>query len=210
MGIIFPHLVSMDFLNIIKFLYILKFSLGSQAVNNDDLKEELEILKETMEVFQTQLAEKDVAIRILESQLEVVRDPPYCMYCASRDDHLLLYSQPVNYDKVFYSSTNVDGADLDVETGLFTSGHPGSYTVSFTYETYNTPPIANSISVYLRKNGELVEETAMVSRNTGAGEVSEMASRTVVLHLERGDTLDLFCTSCTNGIYHTTFCVTLS
>merc|ERR1719186_1405361 len=76
-------------------------------------------------------------------------------------------------------------------------------------ETFNTAGEPD-IFLRLRKNGEPLADTACLSRNTGAGEVSEMGGRTMILHLDRGESFDLFCDDCTAGIYHTSFCVTLT
>ena len=40
--------------------------------------------------------------------------------------------------------------------------------------------------------------------------VQDQGGRTLVLHLDRGDTLDLYCDNCSAGIGRTTFCVSLS
>ena len=53
------------------------------------------------------------------------------------------------YDKLIYSSTNVEGG-LDISTGQFTSGWPGSYTVTWSLriddDDFDTPA-----AIYLRK-----------------------------------------------------------
>ena len=65
------------------------------------------------------------------------------------------------------------------------------------------------VSILLRKNGVCIEETQAVS-STSTGFVRNQGGRTVITHLDSGDTLDLFCEDCSADIYHTTLCVSLS
>ena len=46
-------------------------------------------------------------------------------------------SQIISYTKLLYSSTNVDGAGLDISEGVFTSGHPGTYTATWSLSAWN-------------------------------------------------------------------------
>ena len=56
-----------------------------------------------------------------------------------------------------------------------------------------------------------IQESEHVSRYSGpSGHVSDQGGRTLVLHLDRGDTLDLYCDNCSAYISSTTFCVSLS
>ena len=93
---------------------------------------------------------------------------------------------------------------------MFTAGHPGSYTATWSLTTENKSG-DDWIVVFLRKNGEKITESEIKSHYTGAsGLVLEQGGRTLVLHLERGDTMDLYCDKCQAGIDFITICVSLS
>ena len=62
-----------------------------------------------------------------------------------------------------------------------------------------------TVDIYLRKNGNVIVESHHYSRAA-----YEQGGRTLVLHLDRGDTLDLYCEDCSAGISGITFCVSLS
>ena len=70
------------------------------------------------------------------------------------------------------------------------------------------------VVIYLRKNrGDIEEsrhESFYVARNGGSGRIDEQGGRTIILHLDKGDTLDLYCQDCSARIELTTFCVSLS
>ena len=85
---------------------------------------------------------------------------------------------------------------------------------------------SSDVKTYLRKNGQSMKESEHYARYPiSSGAVYNQGSktskiiptkhyiaggRTLGLHLDRGDTLDLFCDDCSAGIYHNTFCVSLA
>ena len=93
---------------------------------------------------------------------------------------------------------------------MFLAGHPGSYTA--TWSTLNQDDVGDHfINIYLRKNNKAIDVARHYSRFDGEnGQVQEMGGRTLVIHLDRGDTLDLYCDECSAAIYDTIFCVSLS
>ena len=42
-----------------------------------------------------------------------------------------------------------------------------------------------------------------------SGQIREQGGRTLVLHLDRGDTLDLYCIDCSDRIHEVSFCLIL-
>ena len=153
---------------------------------------------------------KDVSIHNLEREMSILKDPPYTFVCGSHSPTISTNQQTIPYTNLLYSSTNVDGAGLDISTGLFTSGHPGSYTATWSLSAHGKERVSH-VEIYLRKNGGKVAESEHFSDLTaGEGESYEQGGRTIILHLDRGDTLDLYCDNCEAGITFTPFCVSLS
>merc|ERR1719187_230050 len=69
----------------------------------------------------------------LESEITRMRNPPYmhaCGYIFYTD----IKSGTIPYSRLLYSSTNTEGGGLDIASGVFTSSHPGSYTVTWSLE----------------------------------------------------------------------------
>ena len=119
-------------------------------------------------------------------------------------------SQRIIYTKLMYSSTNIAGAELVPSNGTFISAYPGSYTVTWSLQT-DVGDVEKGVELYLRKNKEKVPYSIYLTSYTGGrGVVWDQGGRTLVLHLDRGDTLDLFCVDCSGGINHVTFCASLS
>ena len=185
-----------------------KEALESVNRNAEELEKTKQELKDAKDEIAMVKKESMLALQRLKDEL---KDPPYTFACGSYfDDGLYVSSQVIPYTKLFYSSTNVEGAGLEIETGVFTAGHPGSYMVSWSTvfsDDYDEP----NVDIYLRKNSQLIVESKTESYLIGAsGRVGDSGSKTLILHLERGETLDLYCDDCTSGIYFTTFCVSLS
>ena len=144
------------------------------------------------------------------NNLEYLRDPPFTFGCGSQTDWISTHSEVITYNNLMYYSSNVEGASLDIKSGIFTAGHPGTYMVSWSMETQNTAG-NTGIYIFLRKNGAEVNGSRTASYNIiGSGTMYEQGSRTVFLHLDRGDTLDLFGEETSSKFYLTTFCVSLA
>jgi hypothetical protein len=127
------------------------------------------------------------------------------------------------YYSLFYSCTNTEGVDIDISTGIFYCPYTGSYTI--TWSLYATDTAGNSdVVIFLRKNGQDIDE----SRHKGSSgqpisvyekgkiitqytinTINILGGRTLVLHLDRGYNLDLYCENCSAGITFITFCVSL-
>jgi hypothetical protein len=65
-------------------------------------------------------------------------------------------------------------------------------------------------------NGEVIEDSRHISKyhdekgSETVNYVRDQGSRTIILHLKIGETLDLYCQDCSAGILYITFCVSLS
>jgi hypothetical protein len=235
----------------------LKIAEDDQIATQDDLaatKDELTATKDVLNVTRFDLA--------------ATKNPPFFHACGSHSAQLSISSQTIPYSSLLYSSTNTDGGDLDIDTGIFSCPYPGSWTVTWSLMASDTHG-DHEVKIYLRKNGENIDESYNRSIYTGSGGVVYehgknitqpsqtrrwsrrkpncygcrskkqkqivknrgilkpswafvetniiiipiyyvTGGRTLVLHLDRGDTLDLYCEDCSADIYDTTFCVTLS
>eukprot|EP00091_Calanus_sinicus_P006109 TRINITY_DN16715_c0_g1_i1.p1 TRINITY_DN16715_c0_g1~~TRINITY_DN16715_c0_g1_i1.p1 ORF type:complete len:105 (-),score=4.34 TRINITY_DN16715_c0_g1_i1:22-336(-) len=99
---------------------------------------------------------------------------------------------------------------MDKDTGIFVSGYPGSYAATWSLVA-DMDSGNHMLSLYLRKNGQIIEESHHLSQLVSSGHyMRDQGGRTMILHLNRGDTLDLYCEDCTAGILYVTFCVSLS
>ena len=175
-------------------------------------KEDQRIAKDELFRLQEELKAKDVSIKQMEKEMSSLKDPPFTFACGGHSDTHYATSLTIPYTTLLYFSSNVEGASLDISTGVFTAGHPGSYSATWSLmagdDSVDTP-----VSIYLRKNGVLIADSHHKSWNRKADpsdRVEDQGGRTLVLLLDRGDTLDLFCEDCEAGINFTTFCVSLA
>ena len=147
----------------------------------------------------------------LEREVSFLKSPPFSFACGSHYDPISTTSQAISYSTLLYSSSgNIEGPHgLDISTGVFTAGHPGSYTATWSLMAADNAGDSR-VYIYLRKNGEYIVDSLHASHHTGTGTVEDQGGRTLVLHLDRGDTLDLYCDNCSADIWLTTFCVSLS
>ena len=169
-----------------------------------------EQMKEQIKMAEDNQKARDVNIRDLERDVSFLKDPPWTFACGAQYYAFDTNTQTISYTTLLYSSTNVAGAGLDISTGVFTAGHPGSYTATWNLMADNDAG-EHIVDIYLRMNRKIIAESRYTSVYTGpSGYATDQGGRTLVLHLDRGDTLDLYCEDCSAGIRDTTFCVTLS
>ena len=147
----------------------------------------------------------DMKLEEMNKRLEkleaiVLQDQPYLSVCAEKSSTKSERQwKTINYDSIFHSSTNIDGGGLDICTGVFTVGQSGTYSVSWNSFSGARGP---GKSLVLRKNGRQVAETQ--------GTWTQQ-SRTVLIDVEKGDTLDLYYNDMnTYGVERLTFCVSLN
>merc|ERR1711892_702478 len=188
-----------------------------QEIKND-LKLEMETTFErTLQEMQYQLQQTTHELGELRLAREVLhkdtaKQAPFSFFCAAAGVQydMSRMNRSITYEAVTYSSTNVEGSSLDKFSGAYTSGLPGTYTVTWSLVSSLEPGNSNT-RIILRKNGAKVYESTTVSWNGGADvESKDQGGRTLYLHLDRGETLDLFCEDCSPGIGHVTFCVSLA
>merc|ERR1711892_472505 len=196
-----------------------KAELVELKTKNTELKERLETAEDVLKLTATKddltatnlklddLTSKD---HELERDVSIIRNPPFIHSCGSHYEYLSIASQTIPYNRLLYSSTNTEGGGLDIARGVFTSPLAGSYTVTWSLAADDDAG-DHSVVIYLRQNGQNIDESFHQSYyNGGSGYIHDQGGRTLVLHLDMGDTLDLYCYDCSADIYHTTFCVSLS
>ena len=172
-------------------------------------EEKLQMAEEELKWTKEELKSSMTTIKELEREVSFLKEPPWTFFCGSQPNGIIGSSQVLSYETLLYSSSNVDGAGLDLSSGIFTSGYAGTYTI--TWSLWAADKDGGNINIFLRKNREEISESRHVSYYDGSeGYVEDQGGRTLVVHLERGDTLDLYCKICTSHVYETIFCVSLS
>merc|ERR1711872_547174 len=101
----------------------------------------------------------------LKSEVTRMRNPPY-MHACGYQDYTYINSATIPYSTLLYSSTNTEGGGLDIASGVFTSSHPGSYTVTWALmaEDVAWDP---GVHIYLQHNGQNIKESFHDSYYTG-------------------------------------------
>merc|ERR1712233_144007 len=141
-----------------------------------------------------------------------LRDLPFEMVCAYQD-RWTAENSIVTYDHISLEFNNSDrpgGADgsMNIETGVFTTVTSGYYIVTFGGTVYVHS--GEFTVMYLYHNGVQLEESRFyTSMATGNGDnyIGDQASKTVILHLLAGDTLDLRTENIGRSVYRITLCV---
>jgi len=175
------------------------------------LEQEVKNMKSKHDLLERELKIKDDMIKDMNETFGKelkTKDPPapYSFFCGYKD-LTAIHSATITYDSLLYSSTNIpDDATMDVETGIFTSGWGGTYTV--TWSLYDHGNSNQRVDLYLRKNEEMIPESQYFSINSPSG--YDQGGRSLLLRLERGETLDLWCKDCSAQAMKIIFCVTMS
>merc|ERR1711915_594002 len=152
-------------------------------------------------------------INELKKEIRELRDPPVFFQCVFKAEENT-NEKAVQYEREVYSRTNqftVDGG-MDLSSGIFTSPYPGTYT--FTHSLYSHNENEDPSYLHLRKNGDSIPESLHYSDiymgNEPGGVVSDQGGRTMILHLSRGETVDLYCNKCIASVKNIVLCVQLS
>merc|ERR1719348_1455101 len=161
-------------------------------------------------MMMTKEKEMEGKIEHLEREVRFLRDPPISFHCA----WLKTTTQKtgaLHYDSMYYDRTNqwTSEAGIDIDTGLYTAGYPGTYTIS--YDLWAGDDTGEKErKLFLRKNGESIRESQHLSFYDQSGRIEEQGGRTLITHLARGDTVDIFCEDCSGGVNDVLFCIELS
>jgi hypothetical protein len=143
---------------------------------NVQLKERMKITEEALINTKEDLAntKEDLLTKDQELEMDVsfLKEPPFFHACGYKD-YTYITGQTIPYSSLLYSSTNTEGGDLDISTGIFSSPYPGSYTVTWSLEAVDDAG-DSAVVIYLRKNGQKIDESRTYSYYTGSsGRVSD-------------------------------------
>merc|ERR1712037_76941 len=171
-------------------------------------------------ILRTQRKNENQEVASLKSEMRAdvkeevdkgLRDLPSEMVCAYKGSTGTV--GVINYDRItmeFNNSNRPGGADgrMNIETGIFTTVTSGYYIVTYSATVDVIPE--EYTSMYLHHNGAAVEESRFVTlMHVGSGDnyIGDQGSRTVILHLLEGDTLDLRTQYNSDVVYRITLCL---
>merc|ERR1711915_477013 len=193
----------------------LKINIQKLEAKDDELKKDVQELNQNMAETFSELTVKNDQLECKATEIardvSFLKNPPYYHICVYQYFTSVTYSN-VQFEKEVYSDCNMcDGeynntqANFDLASGVYTNGWPGTYTV--TWDLYAIDDHGDSnVHIYLRKNDVNIEESRHISHYTGSsGGVLEQGGRTMILRMETGDTLSLWCQDCSAVVYYITF-----
>jgi len=149
----------------------------------------------------------------METDVSILGDAPYLHQC-SFHTRASFVDSILSYECLFYDVTN-QPTGLAWETGVFTCPYPGTYTVTWGLNSEDGTDDPG-VEIWLRKNEEQMNPSFHQSyfkqdeSLAQVGLADDMGEKTILVGLEAGDTLDLFCTNCGARIYRVSFCVSLT
>merc|ERR1719167_232508 len=156
--------------------------LQELKAENSELKKDIQKLKVKDEKLECQATE-------LVKDVSFLKSPPVyhiCVYSSGTS----ATSSNVDFEKTLYSQcNNCQNTNFDLASGVYTNGWPGTYTV--TWDLYANDDAGEQLAdIYLKKNGEIIEESWHASWYTGSsGKVIDQGGRTMILRMETGDRL---------------------
>ena len=161
-----------------------------------------------LEALEVKLEEKEAKLAALEASR--LADGPQVVMCAYQD----LWMQedsPISFDEYLTNFHNAEGEGaLDLTTGIFVTGNPGYYSITFGGDVGTGPGLYTNI--YLYKNNEKVYASRfhLEDRRDSGGDIITQASRSLVLELGVGDIIQLQADLFFNGsIRDLTYCIVL-
>ena len=194
------------------------FLVGCEASLNS-LENQMRAMGDRMERMEAEMDAKDERIAALEAERARV-DRGGWWECAWREDFTGFYldNSNITYERMLYSNTgdgspDVEGAGLDINTGVFTAPFSGVWTIN--YSTTSVQYSGDIIQAHLRINGQTIEASQYwASYLESTGRIASLGSRTLHLHLAAGDALTLATGDQGHfgefsGLWYITFCVEL-
>jgi|ERR1711935_27512 len=144
-----------------------------------------------------------------EKSINVLRASPAVFYCGYRNS-IHATTSVLTFDYLSYSNSNQPIGGLDPVTGIFTSPLQATYSVSWSLWAGDAAG-DNGLVINLHKNGAFVGyESTHFSVYTGAsGGAADQGGRTLIIDLDMGETLSMWCDDCSPGAWHVNFCVSL-
>lgn len=166
-------------------------------------------LREETKVLGNEISMLKSTARGQEQEIRRMRDPPIVYYCGfntvyDSNSHVVPYSSPI-----FYSYSNQETGGLEPSTGIFTAPVSGTFRVTYS-NVAQTDPGKHDVEIYIQKNGASIPESYQYSRYTGpSGGVRSGGGLSMLLHLDLGETVALYCDDCSAMVSKILFCVNL-
>merc|ERR1711971_351846 len=199
----------------------LEKKLETKNVDVENLQEQLKEMKVQLDevILNTRNNQMECKAEVKKEVEQVLptaverglRDLPYEMVCAYRSA-LFEANSIVSYDRITVEANNSNqpgGADgtMNIETGVFTTVTSGYYIITYSGNISVLPGEWTVMNLY--HNGARVLETRVETFNIedSGDNIRDHGSRTVILHLLAGDTVDLRTFENSNGIFDITLCL---
>ena len=166
-------------------LFYTLLSIAVSKIIHRDLEDRLSALEKSMK-------EKDDAIEVLEKSLHSVTNCPYGVFCAYNwEGKRAGDTSIITFDEMTIATTNLDGTGLDLDTGVFSAGQSGTWSVaySFTSTVWDKGEV-NYIDLF--KNDENIMTAGAGTRyEANSDYFATTIGRTIYIHLDKGDILYL-------------------
>ena len=196
--------------SILKWFLFIAFISANRSAGMTDRK-----LNARLESLEQKLNQKDEQIKDLETRLSsaetilkkvparVLGDAPGMAQCAYKEYWGTIAGSPldsiISFDKVYFSDFN-DEALMDtgfnISSGIYTAPNQeddGAMTFMVTWSLQSfDDDLHDGGTIFLYKNGVRVDQ----SYQNSDGGVRDMGGRTLLMELDVGDTLYLYCSNC--------------
>jgi hypothetical protein len=136
------------------------------AMAKKDLGNIVKEMSDKMVEMEDRITTNEENLMKAQEELTSLREAPYVHVCGGHWGWITQTSQVISYENLIYSSSNDAGADLDLSTGVFTAGQPGSYTATWSLAASDNAG-EHTVSIYLRKNRLNIVESHHYSYYTG-------------------------------------------
>jgi len=185
-----------------------------KAERKNENQEVAKSLKSEMKM-QCQAEVKKELDKVLPTAVEQgLRDLPFEMVCAYKGEWSAA-NGAISYDRTtveFNDSDRPGGADgsMNIETGVFTAVSSGYYIVTYSGKVRVHP--GEYTYMYLYHNEVQVQESIFVTYGDvgdSGSYIRDNGSRTMILHLLAGDTVDLWTTSNSDRVYNINLCLNM-
>merc|ERR1711992_93474 len=211
----------METQSMIVMLVTMGLAMGEMKATKEtilEMKEMMLSLKSRVAKVEQKLMEtKDEMMKVedeemIKNDVSILGDAPYLHQC-SFHSRASFVDSILSYECLFYDVTN-QPTGLAWETGVFTCPYSGTYTVTWALNSEDGTDDP-SVETWLRKNEEQMNPSFHQSyfrqdeSLAQVGLADDMGEKTMLVGLEAGDTLDLFCVNCGARIYRVSFCVSL-
>lgn len=144
-------------------------------------------------------------------EFQILRQPHFASFCAFKRSFSKKGST-VTYDKLVTSSTNLyygtTEPQLNIASGKYSVPAPGVYRIDYSLTAWHGIGDA-AVYLHIRKNEKLIPESKYDSDSDTAVGVADKGGASILLQLEKGDRVELFCTDCSADIGYILFCINL-